>query len=74
MTNSYFYQHAGKLRLHKQGVVFKSQKTGMVDQITAADIETANWLKVAKGFGLKIVLKDGSHFRFDGFQEAVSIL
>ena len=60
--------------MNKQGVVFKSQKTGKVDQITANDIETVHWLKVARGFGLKIVLKDGTHFRFDGFQESVSEL
>ena len=53
--------------------MFKSQKTGKVDQITAADIDTAHWLKVARGFGLKIILKDGAYFRFDGFQESVSL-
>eukprot|EP00794_Sanderia_malayensis_P000295 gene295-921_t len=35
----------GRLKLHKQGAVFKSQKTGKVEQITAADIESANWLR-----------------------------
>ena len=55
-------------------MVFKSQKTGKLDQITANDIETVHWLKVARGFGLKIVLKDGTHYRFDGFQESVSKL
>ena len=54
-------------------MVFKSQKTGKVEQITAADIETANWLRVARGFGLKLILKDGLHFRFDGFREPVCI-
>jgi len=62
--------HNGKLRVNKQGVVFKSQKTGKVDQITANDIETIHWLKVAKGYGLKIILKDGTHYRFDGFKES----
>ena len=75
LTKLVFYplQHNGKLRVNKQGVVFKSQKTGKVDQITANDIETIHWLKVARGYGLKIVLKDGTHYRFDGFKESVSI-
>ncbi|XP_065057793.1 FACT complex subunit SSRP1-like isoform X1 [Rhopilema esculentum] len=61
--------NGGRLKLHKQGIVFKSQKTGKVEQITAADIENANWLRVARGFGVKLVLKDGTHYRFDGFKE-----
>ena len=67
----FLLKNGGRLKLHKQGIVFKSQKTGKVEQITAADIENVNWLRVARGFGVKLVLKDGTHYRFDGFKEGV---
>ncbi|XP_032236023.2 FACT complex subunit SSRP1 isoform X2 [Nematostella vectensis] len=62
--------NSGRLKLHKSGAVFKASKTGRVDQFSKDDIESAHWLRVACGQELKIVLKSGLQFRFDGFKES----
>lgn len=60
---------AGRLKLSKTGVVFKSAKTGRIDSIPIADIKSTKWMRVARGFGLKISLVNGQHYKFDGFKE-----
>ncbi|XP_031557344.1 FACT complex subunit SSRP1-like isoform X2 [Actinia tenebrosa] len=62
--------NAGRLKLHKNGVVFKASKTGKVDQINKDDIEAANWRRVARGHELKVLLKSGAQYRFNGFKES----
>lgn len=70
----YSFQNAGRLKLQKSGAVFKATKTGKLDHINKEDIESAQWLRVARGQELKIVLKSGAQFRFEGFRESVSVL
>ena len=65
-------QHDGRLKLHKGGVIFKANKTGKVDQAAVADIESTQWMRVARGFELNVALTNGSQFKFEGFKEGVS--
>ena len=60
------------MKLSKTGIVFKSAKTGRVDSIPIADIDSTKWMRVARGFGLKIALNNGQFYKYDGFKEAVS--
>jgi len=60
---------AGRLKLNKTGIVFKSAKTGRIDSIPIADIKSTKWMRVARGFGLKISLNNGQHYKYDGFKE-----
>ena len=53
-------------------MVFKSAKTGRIDSIPIADIKSTKWMRVARGFGLKISLNNGQHYKYDGFKEPVS--
>eukprot|EP00057_Strongylocentrotus_purpuratus_P013181 XP_011667655.1 PREDICTED: FACT complex subunit SSRP1 [Strongylocentrotus purpuratus] len=62
--------NGGRLRLNEQGVTFKNNKTGKVDQIQSGDIERTNWIRVARGLELKLCLKSGSVFKYDGFKES----
>ena len=62
------------MKLHKGGVIFKANKTGKVDQATVADIESTQWMRVARGFELKVALTNGLQFKFEGFKETVSLL
>jgi len=57
--------------LSKTGIVYKSSKTGRIDSIPLADIESTTWMRVARGFGIKVVLKNGQFHKYDGFREAV---
>ncbi|KAK7460785.1 hypothetical protein BaRGS_00038806 [Batillaria attramentaria] len=60
----------GRLKLQRNSVIFKNNKTGKVDQFQTADLSKAQWLKRARGFCLKLVLKNGSIHRYDGFKES----
>lgn len=60
------------MKLNKTGIVFKSSKTGVLDSIPLAEIENASWMRVARGFGIKIASKNGSEYRYHGFKESVS--
>ncbi|XP_041456015.1 FACT complex subunit SSRP1-like isoform X1 [Lytechinus variegatus] len=62
--------NGGRLRLSEQGVTFKNNKTGKVDQIQSGDLERTNWIRVARGHELKLYLKSGSIFKYDGFKES----
>lgn len=60
----------GRLKLQRNSVIFKNNKTGKVDQFQTADMSKAQWLKRARGHCLKLVLKNGAIHRYDGFKEA----
>ena len=60
------------MKLHKGGVIFKANKTGKVDQAAVTDIESTQWMRVARGFELNVALTNGSQFKFEGFKEGVS--
>ena len=62
----------GRLKLHKGGIIFRANKTGKVDQATVADIESTQWMRVARGFEMKVALKNGLQLKFEGFKESVS--
>lgn len=53
-----------------QHLIFKSQKTGKVEQISASDMEMVNYQKFIGTWGLRIFLKNGTLHRFRGFKEA----
>lgn len=59
----------GRLRLSRQGVIFKNSKTGKVDNIQASELSEGIWRRVALGHGLKLVTKSGLIYKYDGFRE-----
>uniref|UniRef100_A0ABM5F7Y9 FACT complex subunit SSRP1 n=1 Tax=Pogona vitticeps TaxID=103695 RepID=A0ABM5F7Y9_9SAUR len=59
----------GRLRLSRQGVIFKNSKTGKVDNIQASELSEGIWRRVALGHGLKLVTKSGHVYKYDGFRE-----
>lgn len=61
------------MKVNKTGIVFKSTKTGKIDSIPLADIESTMWLRVARGFGIKVVMKNGQIHKYDGFKEMVKV-
>ncbi|XP_050457726.1 FACT complex subunit Ssrp1 [Cataglyphis hispanica] len=60
----------GRLKLTDQHLIFKNQKTGKVEQISASDMEMVNYQKFIGTWGLRIFLKNGTLHRFKGFKEA----
>ena len=65
------FQNGGKLKLHKNGVVFKNNKTGKVEQLNSSDLAFVKWMKVAFGYEVKFILNTGAQFKFEGFKESV---
>ncbi|XP_076472913.1 FACT complex subunit SSRP1-like isoform X2 [Babylonia areolata] len=59
----------GRLKLQRNSVIFKNSKTGKVDQFQSSEVEKSQWLKRARGYCLKMVLKSGHIHRYDGFKE-----
>ncbi|XP_035206480.1 FACT complex subunit Ssrp1-like [Stegodyphus dumicola] len=59
----------GRLKLTNQAAIFKNNKTGKVDQIQASEIESLKWQRLATTHGLRLMLKNGTVYRFGGFQE-----
>ncbi|KAH0621139.1 hypothetical protein JD844_022181 [Phrynosoma platyrhinos] len=59
----------GRLRLSRQGVIFKNSKTGKVDNIQASELAEGIWRRVALGHGLKLLTKSGHVYKYDGFRE-----
>ncbi|RWS09443.1 FACT complex subunit SSRP1-like protein [Dinothrombium tinctorium] len=61
--------NGGRLKVTSQGIIFKNNKTGKVEQIPGADIENLNWQRMSNGFGLRVVSKSNL-WRFVGFVES----
>ncbi|XP_010899813.1 FACT complex subunit SSRP1a isoform X2 [Esox lucius] len=59
----------GRLRFSKQNVVYKSNKTGKVDSISAAELSQATWRRVCLGHGIKLATSAGHVYKYDGFRD-----
>uniref|UniRef100_A0A8C7TJX0 FACT complex subunit SSRP1 n=1 Tax=Oncorhynchus mykiss TaxID=8022 RepID=A0A8C7TJX0_ONCMY len=62
-------QNDGRLRFSKQNVVYKSSKTGKVDNIPAAELSVATWRRVCLGHGIKLATSSGHVYKYDGFRD-----
>ncbi|XP_062512467.1 FACT complex subunit SSRP1-like [Corticium candelabrum] len=62
--------NGGRLRLQKDKIAFKLNTTGKVEQIGADDVDACHWMKVAKGYELKVMLSSGTVYKFAGFKES----
>lgn len=60
---------SGRLKMTNQGVVFKNSKTGKVEQVQGSDMESISWQRLGAGYGLRVMMKNGSMYRFGGFQD-----
>ncbi|KAF7364967.1 FACT complex subunit POB3 [Mycena venus] len=58
----------GKMRVASSGMAWKGVESGEVIAIAGGDIKSAQWLRVARGFQLRVGLKDRKRDTFDGFK------
>lgn len=67
-----FSKHRGRLRLHTSGLGWKSSSATSSEPYTvpASDIRRAIWSHAARGYSLKIVLRNGNIINIDGFEES----
>ncbi|KAJ1655639.1 FACT complex subunit [Dispira simplex] len=59
----------GILRFTSSGIGWKGQKDGQIVTIASGDIKRAQWLRVARQFRLKIILKNGTWQKLDNLQK-----
>lgn len=63
-----------ELRVASSGVAWKGEKSTSAEEVTsikATDLKWAQWLRVARGFQLRLGLRDHKRHRFDGFVREV---
>lgn len=58
---------AGKFKLAQGGLGWKETSTGQVTTLPSADFAALSWVKAMRGYQLRIQLRDGSLYIFDGF-------
>jgi len=59
----------GRLRLHKKAMMFKSQKTGKIDQYSGSDISTIYWMRASRGYQITVCTDNNTAMKFVGFEE-----
>ncbi|CAH2250225.1 FACT complex subunit Ssrp1 [Pararge aegeria] len=59
----------GKIKMTDQNIIFKNNKTGKVEQISANDIELVNFQKFIGSWGLRVFMKNGTLHRYGGFKD-----
>ncbi|KAH9080577.1 SSrecog-domain-containing protein [Lactarius deliciosus] len=57
-----------KFRVAASGMAWKAEETENVNAMSSTDIKWARWLRVARGFQLRVGLKDRRREAFDGFE------
>ncbi|EIM86039.1 SSrecog-domain-containing protein [Stereum hirsutum FP-91666 SS1] len=57
----------GKFRVAASGMAWRAEESDAVIAIASKDIKWAQWLRVARGFQLRVGLKDRRKETFDGF-------
>nr|XP_027194676.1 FACT complex subunit SSRP1-like [Dermatophagoides pteronyssinus] len=60
---------SGRLKLANTQVIFKNHKTGKVDNLNINDIKKISWQRMAAGYCIRIMMKNGQVFRYGGFKE-----
>lgn len=59
----------GRLRLHKKAMMFKSQKTGKIDQYSGSDIRAIYWMRASRGHQITVCTDNNTAIKFVGFEE-----
>ncbi|XP_015791766.1 FACT complex subunit Ssrp1 [Tetranychus urticae] len=59
----------GRMKIVNQSIIFKSHKTGKVEHFPKGDVSEIDWQRLPSNYSLRVVLNNGSLFRFMGFQE-----
>lgn len=62
-----------EFRVAASGMAWKAEETENVTAMSSTDIKWARWLRVARGFQLRVGLKDRRREAFDGFERDVSL-
>ena len=61
-------ESTGTIKLHGDGIGWKSRKTGSVISISKADLRSAEWIKIPHAYQLKVKQRGGFITKFNGFR------
>lgn len=54
-------------------MAFKSSGSGRLVQVKHSEIDVTEWMRVARGYEVKVMSREGDVYKFNGFQESVSV-
>lgn len=64
-------QAMGVMKMNKDGIAWRS-KAGQGVTVVGTEIRSGEWRRVSRLFQLRLVVKGGVSYKFDGFKEQVS--
>jgi hypothetical protein len=64
-------ENSGTLKVHAGGFGWKSRKTGNIISVQKADLRGVEWLKIPHAYQLKLRVKGGFVYKFNGFRSQV---
>lgn len=67
-------KESGKCRFSEAGLGWKPAGGGDAVTVEASNIAGAQWSRAAKGYEVKILLRNSDVLQLDGFQEEVCIM
>jgi hypothetical protein len=63
---------SSEFRVASSGMAWRGEDAEKVIAMSSGDIKWARWLRVARGFQLRVGMKDRRREAFDGFERDVS--
>ena len=67
-------ESVGTLKLHPDGVGWKSRKTGNIISVSKADLRAAEWIKIPHAYQLKLRARGGFVYKYNGDPHAVQFI
>lgn len=71
MIEATLYVMFPEFRVANSGMAWREEEKDEVTSMPNSDIKWAQWLRVARGFQLRVGLKDRRRETFDGFEREV---
>eukprot|EP00741_Cyanophora_paradoxa_P002467 tig00000076_g2391.t1 len=62
-------QNAGTFKMSSGAIGWKSKSTGKTVTVGVAEVQELQWMRSFHAFMLKVALKNGTSYRFEGFNE-----
>ena len=63
-------ESVGQLKLHAEGVGWKSRVSGNIVSISKADLRKAEWLKIPHAYQLRLKARGGFSYKYNGFRSS----
>ena len=59
----------GRLRFHPKALMFKTQKSGKIEQFSSTDISEVHWMRASRGYQVLVITNNNNIMKFVGLDE-----